>query len=103
MTPDTFTCDVAITLRHVVTSVEPRGAARYQHVAFPPSTLIYLDAVAMMFGVSQRRIYNLVSIHRAKLDPPHYRPRHPDPRWRRVLTEHDLTVLRTLFPVLVKR
>ena len=96
------TCGIAITLRQVVTGVQPNGVGRYTKIPFPADTVIYLDAVAQMFGVSRRRIYNLVSVHRAQLDPPMYRRMYPTRYLKRIISSHDLDVLRALFPIYVK-
>ena len=72
---------------------------------FPCSTLFLISAVAQLFAVSPRRIYNLLSEHRQKFDPPLYklRGRYAPQRLHRFLSEHDLSVLQEFFPVLLSR
>ena len=62
----------------------------------PTGGLFTLDAVAVMFGVERKTVYNVLSRHRDRLDPPMYwRRRHP--RRLRVLSAPDVEVLRSLF------
>ena len=68
---------------------------------FPCQTLFLVSAAAQLFEVSPKRIYNLISEHRQKFDPPLYKLRGPrcPRRMFRLLSEHDLTVLQELLPL----
>ena len=72
---------------------------------FPCSTFFLVSAVAQLFDVSTRRIYNLLSEHRQKFDPPRYKLRgpHAPRRMFRLLSSHDLEVLQEFFPILMSR
>jgi len=65
-------------------------------IPMPKGGVFTLDAVALMFGVDRKTVYNVLSRHRDRLDSPIYwRRRHP--RRLRVLTAPDVEVLRSLF------
>ena len=100
---DAHSCIVAVTLRQVVTSVEPRGAARHTRMTFPSGCWFTLDAIAQMFGVTRGTVYTTLCVHRAKLGRPTYRQRrrNGDFRLRRIVSEHDVDVLCTIFRVVV--
>jgi len=67
----------------------------------PKGGVFTLDAVAVMFGVERKTIYNVLSRHRDLLDPPLYwHRRHP--RRLRVLTAREIEMLRSLFPLRVR-
>ena len=72
---------------------------------FPCSTLFLVSAAAQMFDVSRRRLYNLLSEHRQKFDPPQYKLRgpHAPRRMFRLLSTHDIEVLQEFFPILMSR
>ena len=76
-----------------------------QQIPFPSGTLFLISAASQMFNITPRRLYNLLSEHRQKFDPPLYklRGRHAPQRLHRLLSEHDLSVLQEFFPVLVSR
>ena len=80
----------------VLESVAIRGPGPMSTGLFTPG------AVAHLFGVELKTIYNVLSRHRARLDPPTYwRGRHP--RLLRVLSERDIEVLRSIFRLRVRR
>ena len=72
---------------------------------FPCTALFLVSAAAQMFDVSTRRLYNLLSEHRQKFDPPRYklRGRYQPRRMYRLLSPHDIEVLQEFFPILVSR
>lgn len=96
-------CGVAITLRHVVTRVEPRGGGSRPVPILEPWFTV--PAVAQMFDVSLRRVYNVLSTDRRRLEPPRYRQRraYGDFRLRRILSERDVQILSTILLRCVKR
>ena len=58
-----------------------------------------------MFGVTRGTLYTTLSLHREKLNPATYRQRrhYGDFRLRRIMNEHDIEVLETIFKVCVNR
>ncbi|HWO69654.1 MAG TPA: hypothetical protein VNP94_02725, partial [Actinomycetota bacterium] len=61
--------------------------------------LYTVDAVATMFNLRRWTIYWRLCRHRAELDPPRYQLG-ADKRLRRLITQHDVEVLRRrCFPV----
>lgn len=93
-------CGILISLRSVITTVsKPRGLV-LRASAFPQGSHYEIPAVAMLFNVSRRRIWNLISVHRRELDPPRYRLKH----WRRhrVLSPRDFDILTRIFQSYVK-
>lgn len=94
-------CVPCVTLigQPVITSITFFGKYRVpvETMAFPEGSTFTVGALASMFGVARQTIWNQLCVHRARLDPPMYR------RHRRLLTWHDMEVLRTVFTVRVKR
>ena len=85
----------------VPTQQEMERACRFQNIPFPAGAMFMLSAVKSLFGVSMRTLYNELSEGRARFDKPMYR-RGGDRRLRRILSEHDVDVLRDIFRVRVK-
>ena len=83
----------------VVTQVrKPKGAGKYvDKVPIPEGVFYEVAAVAQMFDVSRKRIYNLLSEHRKMLSDPMYRRRK---RW---LYPVDVKFLRQFFLARVKK
>ena|SRR3990167_5870561 len=83
----------------VITRVRPAGAAT-RKIPFPDGSWFMVDALASIFGVTRKTIWNKLSEHRAQLGPPRYRPLSPhDKRLRRIVSTKDKEFLATLFPV----
>ena len=88
----------------VVTDVRvPKGrGTRLDRIPFPEGSHITIGVAAQAFGVSIKTIRNKLAEHRDRLAKPHYR-RGRGGRLNRILPLSDYEVLRTLFPVLVKK
>lgn len=77
-----------------------KGMEKRPHPGVP---LYTFKSAAMLFGVSPRTVANKVSAHaEAMAAPPMYR-RGLGGRLERLLTEGDVVILRSLFPVYVKQ
>lgn len=72
-------------------------SVKFTRAPFPRGDTHYVDAIALEFGVSRKRIWNLLSQHRHRLHPAMYKGRNT-----RVLTPADYEFLRSLFTVRVK-
>src|SRR5262249_42782967 len=71
----------------------------------PTGPLFTIGAAALIFHVSEERVRNLLSQHRARFGPSMYRQverRRRDYRYYRLQSEDDLTELGALFPVLIR-
>lgn len=62
-------CGVHLQVRHVITKVSGRVSAK----DLPTGHWYYVAALAVIFDVSRRRIWNVLSDYRHELDPPAYR------------------------------
>ena len=72
----------------------------------PDGNLFTIRAVALLVGRSEGTIYNRLSEYADRFDAPMYDKINlgrGDHRHYRVLSEHDMQVIRQLFPLFVKR
>lgn len=99
-------CGTLVTVRHVITGVDPVGVGRsLVKIACPPGHLFTIPAVAMMFGTSCENVRKILSRASPQFTKPFiYRQRRHrgDFRLRRYLYESDLEVFRLKFTFLVK-
>lgn len=84
----------------VITKVTRHPAT--ESIPFPDGALFEVAAIAGLFGVTRKTVYNLISRERKCLDRPMYRKGHRA-RLHRLLTEKDVTYLRQFFTLRVKR
>ena len=90
-------------------SAPARAKNALDKVTRPEGHLFTIKAASQLVGRTQRTIYNVLSKHADRFEDPMYQKglgvpgRRWDERLYRLLSPHDLRVLREMFPVYVKR
>ena len=84
----------------VITRVRPAGAVT-RKIPFPDGSWYTVDALASIFGVTRKTIWNKLSLHRHKLGPVIYRRGFTIKR-QRIVSTADKEFLATVFWVRIK-
>ena len=86
----------------VVTNVTAFGGLDLLNAPAPDGVLFTLSAASLLVGKTENAISIVLCRRPQDFDPPHYR-RGQGTHDHRIVTAHDLAVLRTLWPVVVKQ